>query len=156
MCAQRGACRSRWRWGAYYVIGESLANVIKHAQASVVVIDVDVADEVLRVSVRDDGVGGADLTGGSGLVGLKDRVEAARRSVRGAERPGSWDDDAGRRATFGRPLRHIPVAGPASARADGKSRPFACLFTVVWERLHGGLMVHLTLRRAAKKHLWST
>ena len=62
--------------GAYYVISEALANAAKHANASSVVIDVDASDDVLRVSVRDDGVGGADLSRGSGLVGLKDRVAA--------------------------------------------------------------------------------
>jgi signal transduction histidine kinase len=65
---------------AYYVISEALANTTKHAHASVVHIEVD--DEtaggpaVLRICIRDDGRGGADFTRGSGLVGLKDRVEA--------------------------------------------------------------------------------
>ena len=44
--------------------------------ASAVRVEVEAAGEVLRVAVRDDGVGGADFTGGTGLVGLKDRVEA--------------------------------------------------------------------------------
>jgi signal transduction histidine kinase len=61
---------------AYYVVAEALTNVAKHAQASAVTVTVEAADEVLRVSVHDDGVGGADYTGGTGLVGLKDRVEA--------------------------------------------------------------------------------
>jgi signal transduction histidine kinase len=62
--------------GAYYVISEALTNAAKHANASSVVVDVETSDDVLRVSVRDDGVGGADLARGSGLVGLKDRVAA--------------------------------------------------------------------------------
>jgi signal transduction histidine kinase len=61
---------------AYYVVSEMLTNVAKHAHASVVHVGVDVVDRVVRVSVRDDGAGGADPTLGSGLVGLKDRVEA--------------------------------------------------------------------------------
>jgi signal transduction histidine kinase len=61
---------------AYYVVSELLTNVAKHAQASVVHVDVRAVDGVLRVSGRDDGIGGADPTRGSGLVGLKDRVEA--------------------------------------------------------------------------------
>jgi PAS domain S-box-containing protein len=61
---------------AYYVVAEALTNAAKHAQASAVTVAVDADDNVLRVSVRDDGVGGADLTRGTGLVGLKDRVEA--------------------------------------------------------------------------------
>jgi signal transduction histidine kinase len=62
--------------GAYFVVSEALANAAKHADAQVVEVEVDAADDILRVSVRDDGVGGADFSRGSGLVGLKDRVEA--------------------------------------------------------------------------------
>jgi signal transduction histidine kinase len=62
--------------GAYFVVSEALANVAKHARASSVTVDVVAIDGVLRLSVRDDGVGGADFGRGSGLVGLKDRVEA--------------------------------------------------------------------------------
>jgi len=47
-----------------------------HARASPVGVEVEAAGEVLRVVVRDDGAGGAGFTGGTGLVGLKDRVEA--------------------------------------------------------------------------------
>jgi signal transduction histidine kinase len=61
---------------AYYVVSEMLTNVAKHAQASVVHVEVEVIGGALRISVRDDGVGGADPARGSGLVGLKDRVEA--------------------------------------------------------------------------------
>jgi signal transduction histidine kinase len=61
---------------AYYVVSEMLTNTAKHAQASAVYVDVARAEGVLHISVRDDGVGGADPAGGSGLVGLRDRVEA--------------------------------------------------------------------------------
>lgn len=61
---------------AYYVIAEALTNAAKHARASTVTITVEAADAVLRAAVRDDGAGGADFTRGTGLVGLKDRVEA--------------------------------------------------------------------------------
>ena len=61
---------------AYYVVSEMLTNAAKHARASSIHVDVAGADGVLRVSVWDDGVGGADPTRGSGLVGLRDRVEA--------------------------------------------------------------------------------
>jgi signal transduction histidine kinase len=60
----------------YYIVSEALTNVAKHAHASVVHICVEVIDRGLRVSVEDDGAGGTDPTRGSGLVGLKDRVEA--------------------------------------------------------------------------------
>ena len=61
---------------AYYVCAEMLTNAAKHADASRVDLHLDVVDGVLRVTVRDDGVGGADPARGSGLVGLRDRVEA--------------------------------------------------------------------------------
>ena len=61
---------------AYYVVSESLANVAKYARASSVAVTVGRRDGVAVVEVADDGVGGADPTGGSGLRGLSDRVEA--------------------------------------------------------------------------------
>jgi|KBSMisStandDraft_5_1062788.scaffolds.fasta_scaffold07111_5 signal transduction histidine kinase len=60
----------------YYVVAEMLTNAAKHARASTVQVDVGGAGGILHVSVRDDGVGGADPARGSGLVGLRDRVEA--------------------------------------------------------------------------------
>src|SRR2546429_519293 len=61
---------------AYYVVSEALTNAAKHAEASIVRVDADVRDGILRVAVLDDGVGGADPVRGSGLLGLKDRAEA--------------------------------------------------------------------------------
>ena len=61
---------------AYYVVSEALANAAKHAAAERVEVDVRLRGERLLVVVADDGVGGADAAGGSGLVGLADRVEA--------------------------------------------------------------------------------
>jgi len=61
---------------AYYVVSEMLANAAKHARASVVQVVVETSGGALRVRVRDDGVGGATPARGSGLLGLKDRVEA--------------------------------------------------------------------------------
>jgi signal transduction histidine kinase len=61
---------------AYYVVCEGLANVGKHARANRCVVDVRLAGDVLAVAVTDDGAGGADPAGGSGLRGLADRVEA--------------------------------------------------------------------------------
>jgi signal transduction histidine kinase len=71
-----GRLPERVEVGAYYVVSEALANVAKHAAAARVTVSVAAEGGVLRVSVRDDGRGGADLTGGTGLVGVKDRVEA--------------------------------------------------------------------------------
>jgi signal transduction histidine kinase len=61
---------------AYYIVSEALTNATKHAHASSVTVRVDAAGEGLRLGIRDDGSGGADFGRGSGLVGLKDRVEA--------------------------------------------------------------------------------
>jgi signal transduction histidine kinase len=60
---------------AYYVVAEALTNATKHGKPSVVRIAVAAIDDTLRISVIDDGPGGADPSRGSGLVGLKDRVE---------------------------------------------------------------------------------
>jgi signal transduction histidine kinase len=59
----------------YYVVAEALTNAAKHAHASVVHVDVDTDDSIVQLAIRDDGVGGADPTQGSGLIGLTDRVE---------------------------------------------------------------------------------
>jgi signal transduction histidine kinase len=61
---------------AYYVVAEALTNSVRHARASAVSVEVETVGDLLRVVVRDDGAGGAGFTGGTGLVGLKDRVEA--------------------------------------------------------------------------------
>jgi signal transduction histidine kinase len=61
---------------AYYVISEALTNAARHAHASAVQIDLAAPDTVVRLAIRDDGIGGADPAVGSGLTGLRDRVEA--------------------------------------------------------------------------------
>src|SRR5207237_2713596 len=66
---------------AYYVASEALANAAKHAQASRVEVSLAPRRGNLLLSIRDDGVGGADPARGSGLVGLTDRVEALGGSI---------------------------------------------------------------------------
>jgi signal transduction histidine kinase len=61
---------------AYYVVSEALTNAAKHANATTVHVEARTTDGHLHVSVRDDGVGGAEVGRGSGLVGLTDRVQA--------------------------------------------------------------------------------
>jgi signal transduction histidine kinase len=61
---------------AYYVVSEALTNAAKHSGASKVEVEVEVGEHTLRVTVRDDGVGGAEPARGSGLLGLRDRVDA--------------------------------------------------------------------------------
>jgi signal transduction histidine kinase len=60
---------------AYYVVSEALTNVTKHARASAVHVRAT-TDQVLTLMIRDDGIGGAEQGRGSGLIGLRDRVEA--------------------------------------------------------------------------------
>ncbi|MYQ69101.1 hypothetical protein GTY92_37830 [Streptomyces sp. SID4950] len=61
---------------AYYVVSECLTNAVKHAHARVVTVDAHARGDVLELTVRDDGAGGAEPGRGSGLIGLVDRVEA--------------------------------------------------------------------------------
>ncbi len=72
---------------AYFVIAEALTNTAKHADASSVRVDVDEHDNQLIIDVRDDGVGGAHLRG-SGLLGIKDRVEALGGGIQLDSPPG--------------------------------------------------------------------
>jgi len=59
----------------YYVVSEVFTNAVKHARATFVRVTVEQVHGTLRLSIRDDGVGGADPARGSGLIGLFDRVE---------------------------------------------------------------------------------
>jgi signal transduction histidine kinase len=61
---------------AYFVTAEALTNVAKYAHASEASVELAVDDGHLRLEVRDDGVGGADVDAGTGLRGLRDRVDA--------------------------------------------------------------------------------
>ena len=71
-----GAVAESIEVAAYYVVAETLTKTTKYAEASRVEVTVELRDDRLWVCVRDDGVGGADPDCGSGLVGLKDRIEA--------------------------------------------------------------------------------
>ncbi|WP_344115922.1 sensor histidine kinase [Kribbella alba] len=62
--------------GGYYVVSETLTNAAQHARASLVEVEAENSGGTLRLSVRDDGIGGADPRLGSGLIWLRDRVEA--------------------------------------------------------------------------------
>ena len=67
---------------AYFVASEALANVAKYARATVVTISVSRPAEGALIEVTDDGIGGANDAGGSGLRGLADRVEALGGQLR--------------------------------------------------------------------------
>jgi signal transduction histidine kinase len=77
-----GRLAERTEVTGYYVVSEVLANAVKHARASVVQVSVEQLHATLRLSIRDDGVGGADPARGSGLIGLYDRIEAMGGTVR--------------------------------------------------------------------------
>jgi PAS domain S-box-containing protein len=62
--------------GAYYIVAEALTNTAKHSRASQVEVSAESNEDNLYLSIRDDGIGGADFAKGSGLFGLKDRAEA--------------------------------------------------------------------------------
>lgn len=74
--------------GAYYVVAEALANTIKHAGARLATVEASIDEGALRVTVSDDGRGGAVATPGSGLEGLADRVGALRGELVVASPPG--------------------------------------------------------------------
>jgi signal transduction histidine kinase len=61
---------------AYFIVAEALANVAKYSQASQAWVTVGCRDGLAVIEVRDDGVGGADLSQGTGLRGLADRAAA--------------------------------------------------------------------------------
>ena len=72
----------------YYIASEAITNVAKYAQASVIDVCVDVRDGALTLSISDDGVGGADPSRGSGIIGLRDRVEALGGTILVLSPPG--------------------------------------------------------------------
>jgi signal transduction histidine kinase len=73
---------------AYYVVAEALTNAAKHARPTAIWAAADVVSGRLRLTVRDDGIGGADPANGSGLTGLTDRVEALGGTITVHSPPG--------------------------------------------------------------------
>jgi signal transduction histidine kinase len=74
---------------AYYVVAEALTNAAKHARATEVTVCVEVDGANLRLSIQDDGIGGAHAGKGSGLTGLTDRVEALGGQIEIASHTGN-------------------------------------------------------------------
>jgi PAS domain S-box-containing protein len=95
---------------AYFVVAEALANVAKHAQATEAAVTISAGTDCVRVTVTDDGRGGAapNLTGGSGLAGLTDRVAAVGGTLAVASPTG-----AGTRLTAELPLT-VELTEPAA------------------------------------------
>jgi PAS domain S-box-containing protein len=88
---------------AYHVVAESLANAAKHAQARTIWVTAQVRAGTLQITVRDDGIGGADPDKGTGLIGLRDRVEALSGTLIMQSVPG-----AGTTVQAAIPLRSTP------------------------------------------------
>ncbi|HWE10754.1 MAG TPA: GAF domain-containing protein [Solirubrobacteraceae bacterium] len=95
---------------AYYVVSEALTNATKHAHASVVNVELEADDAIVRLAIRDDGIGGADPRQGSGLVGISDRIQALGGTLQ-------VTSPAGNGTTV---LIAIPVEGQSNA---GSSEP---------------------------------
>jgi signal transduction histidine kinase len=95
---------------AYYTVSEALTNAAKHAHASVVHVELDARNASLQLAIRDDGIGGADPSRGSGLVGLRDRVEALGGTLEVTSPAGSGT----------KLLIEFPVEGQKSTGAFGR------------------------------------
>src|SRR4051794_24603380 len=93
---------------AYYTVSEALTNASKHANATRVWVSLGIEDDVLLLSIRDDGVGGADPRRGSGLTGLRDRIEALGGRIQIESQTGSGTVIA----------VEIPIAGPADRNRE--------------------------------------
>ncbi len=85
----RGRLPERVEVATYYIAAEALTNAAKHADASVVRVEVEAAGGALRLSISDDGGGGADPARGTGLVGLKDRVQTLGGTMTVQSPPGA-------------------------------------------------------------------
>jgi signal transduction histidine kinase len=127
---------------AYFVVSECLANVGKHAQATSATVSVTADPDHLTVVVSDDGVGGAELDGGSGIQGLMDRVGALSGTL-------AMESPRGEGTTV---TAQIPLSGAAAAATDvtvpldthARVLPAAQAEAVQHERMH-----HLKLRAAS-------
>ena len=73
---------------AYFIVNEALTNVARHAQATRADVAIERAGSRLVIEVRDDGVGGADASHGTGLQGLRERVDGLGGDLRVISPPG--------------------------------------------------------------------
>jgi signal transduction histidine kinase len=96
---------------AYYTVSEALANIVKHADACSAAVRVECDDGQLIVEIADDGAGGARAEGGSGLRGLRDRIETLDGELLIESPPG--------RGTLVRAALPIPVAHFATFARTG-------------------------------------
>jgi signal transduction histidine kinase len=87
--AVEGALPNSVEVAAYYIVAEALTNAAKHSHATEVTVSAHYEDAYLYLSVTDNGIGGANVGKGSGLVGLNDRVEALGGTMTITSIPGS-------------------------------------------------------------------
>jgi len=109
----------------YYVVAEALTNTAKHAHATTAGVQVTASQDILRVRVSDDGLGGADFANGTGLIGLRDRTEALGGQIWLHSPPGAGTDleitlpldeprgSAPQRLSRGRPLNAALRTAPS-------------------------------------------
>jgi len=90
---------------AYFAVSEALTNVARYAQASQAFVMAEECDGQLRVTVDDDGIGGAAPGSGSGLEGLRDRLAALNGTLVIESRTGG-----GTRVRADLPCRDVPAA----------------------------------------------
>jgi PAS domain S-box-containing protein len=100
----------------YYVISEALANAAKHARAAEISVELASSADGIRARIEDDGIGGAEASAGSGLVGLIDRVEALGGRFALDSPPGH-----GTTILIELPLTAEPIAEAARARDRSRS-----------------------------------
>jgi GAF domain-containing protein len=94
----------------YYVAAESLTNAVKHAEASSVTLHGGRRDGMLELEITDDGIGGADPRRGTGLIGLKDRVDTLGGIISFASAAGTGTT-VRMKLPAGRPGASVPASG---------------------------------------------
>ncbi len=102
----------------YYVISEALANATKHARASEVTVAITTCEGRIRAVIKDNGKGGAEVSAGSGLIGLIDRIEALDGRFSLDSPPGH-----GTRISIEMPMRAEPIGDLARGRGGAASTP---------------------------------
>lgn len=73
---------------AYFAIAEALTNAMKHARAESLSVAVGGTEQAMRIEITDDGIGGADISGGTGVSAIADRVATVGGAIRVASPPG--------------------------------------------------------------------
>ena len=107
---------------AYYVVAEALTNAVKYSNASEVHVGVELFDGCLQVTIRDDGIGGAAVGSGSGLIRLRDRVEVLGGQFDFVSPEGPGTTLVATVPLFGRPRENHTGANPLRMGSDATPR----------------------------------